>query len=196
MFRIGSISDREGLFLHLDLKNDGRILPDRFCNRLTIRFAGESGDKGRAGIISCIADKSDDLLSVFHCPFQMILMIHSLNDGHSGALTAFRHEGHLTGCFGADRSLAPGDESNIFSVSDIDTEGTYGNATYLISDQRDGSTGTFQIYRGYGLNGQKFNAKGATIIKEGDEVVVYGKVVNYKGNTPQFAQGSTIVSIK
>lgn len=84
----------------------------------------------------------------------------------------------------------------IVSVSDIDTEGTYGNATYLISDQRDGSTGTFQIYRGYGLNGQKFNAKDATIIKEGDEVVVYGKVVNYKGNTPQFAQGSTIVSIK
>lgn len=84
----------------------------------------------------------------------------------------------------------------IVSVSDIDTEGTYGNATYLISDQRDGSTGTFQIYRGYGLNGQKFNAKGATIIKEGDEVIVYGKVVNYKGNTPQFAQGSTIVSIK
>jgi hypothetical protein len=84
----------------------------------------------------------------------------------------------------------------IVSVSDIDTSGTYGNATYLISDERDGSTGTFQIYRGYGLNGQKFNAKGATIIKEGDEVVVYGKVVNYKGNTPQFAQGSTIVSIK
>lgn len=84
----------------------------------------------------------------------------------------------------------------IVSVSDIDTEGTYGNATYLISDQRDGSTGTFQIYRGYGLNGQKFNAKGATIIKEGDEVIVYGKVVNYKGNTPQFAQGSSIVSIK
>ena len=84
----------------------------------------------------------------------------------------------------------------IVSVSDIDTEGTYGNATYLISDQRDGSTGTFQIYRGYGLNGQKFNAKGATIIKEGDEVIVHGKVVNYKGNTPQFAQGSTIVSIK
>ena len=87
-------------------------------------------------------------------------------------------------------------KSIIVSVSDIDTEGTYGNATYLISDQRDGSTGTFQIYRGYGLNGQKFNAKGATIIKEGDEVIVYGKVVNYKGNTPQFAQGSTIVSIK
>jgi len=84
----------------------------------------------------------------------------------------------------------------ITTVSDIDTEGTYGNATYLISDRADGATGTFQIYRGYGLNGQKFNVKDATIIKPGMEVIVKGKVVNYKGNTPQFAQGSTIVSIK
>lgn len=84
----------------------------------------------------------------------------------------------------------------ITAVTDIDTSGSYGNATYLISDQADGSTGTFQIYRGYGLNGQKFNAPGATIIKQGDEVVVKGKVINYKGNTPQFAQGSSIVSIK
>ena len=28
-----------------------------------------------------------------------------------------------------------------------------------------------------------------------DEVIVYGKVVNYKGNTPQFAQGSYITSL-
>ena len=84
----------------------------------------------------------------------------------------------------------------IVSISEIDTEGTYGNATYLISDQADGATGTFQIYRGLGLNGQKFSAKGATIIKVGDEVLIKGKVVNYKGNTPQYAQGSSIVSIK
>ena len=83
----------------------------------------------------------------------------------------------------------------IVKVSDIDTSGTYGNATYLISDQKDGSTGSFQIYRGYGWGNEKFNAKGATIIKEGDEVIVYGKVVNYKGNTPQFAQGSYITSL-
>jgi DNA/RNA endonuclease YhcR with UshA esterase domain len=82
----------------------------------------------------------------------------------------------------------------IVKVSDIDTSGNFGNATYLISDQKDGSTGSFQIYRGYGLGGKKFN-EGATIIKEGDEVIVYGKVVNYKGNTPQFAQGSYITSL-
>ena len=82
----------------------------------------------------------------------------------------------------------------VVSVADIDTSGSFGNATYLISDYKDGSTGTFQIYRGYGLNNVKFNA-GATPIKAGDEVIVYGKVVNYKGNTPQFAQGSYIVSL-
>lgn len=84
----------------------------------------------------------------------------------------------------------------IVKVSEIDTEGTYGNATYLISDQKDGSTGMFQVYRGFGLNGEKFNKAGARIIKAGDEVIIKGKVVNYKGNTPQYAQGSTIVSIK
>ena len=78
----------------------------------------------------------------------------------------------------------------VVKITDIDTSGSYGNATYLISDQKDGSTGSFQVYRGYGLNNVKFNA-GATL-KEGDEVTVYGKVVNYKGNTPQFAQGSYI----
>lgn len=82
----------------------------------------------------------------------------------------------------------------IVAVSDIDTSGSYGNATYLISDRVDGATGSFQIYRGYGLNNVKFNA-GATAIKAGDEVIVYGKVVNYKGNTPQYAQGSYIVSL-
>ncbi len=84
----------------------------------------------------------------------------------------------------------------IVTVSEIDTEGTYGNATYLVSDYADGATGTFQIYRGFGLNGEKFNKAGATIIKPGMEVVIKGKVTNYQGNTPQYAQGSTIVDLK
>lgn len=83
----------------------------------------------------------------------------------------------------------------IVGISEIDTEGTYGNATYLISDRLDGATGSFQIYRGLGLNGQKFSDKNAKIIKTGDEVIIKGKVVNYKGNTPQYAQGSQIVSL-
>ena len=83
----------------------------------------------------------------------------------------------------------------ITSIDDIDTEGTYGNATYYISDDKDGKANKLEIYRGYGLNGQKFNAAGATIIKEGDFVVVSGGLVNFKGSTLEFTQGSKILSI-
>ena len=83
----------------------------------------------------------------------------------------------------------------ITSISEIDTTGTYGNATYSISDDADGYTGTFQVYRGYGLKGEKFNAAGAKIIKVGDRVIVKGKVVFYNNATPQYAQGSTIVKL-
>jgi DNA/RNA endonuclease YhcR with UshA esterase domain len=83
----------------------------------------------------------------------------------------------------------------ITAISEIDTECTYGNATYLISDDANGYTGTFQIYRGLGLNGEKFSKAGAKLIKVGDVVTIKGKVVNYKGNTPQYAQGSTIVKL-
>lgn len=83
----------------------------------------------------------------------------------------------------------------ISSIEEIDTEGTYGNATYYISDDKDGKSNKLEVYRGYGLNGQKFNAKDATIIKQGDFVVVSGGLVNFKGSTPEFTQGSKILSI-
>ena len=79
----------------------------------------------------------------------------------------------------------------ISSISEIDT-GTYGNATYFISDTGK-EANQLEIYRGYGLNGDKFTK--SDDIKVGDEVVVYGKVVNFRGNTPEFTQGSKIVSI-
>jgi DNA/RNA endonuclease YhcR with UshA esterase domain len=87
-------------------------------------------------------------------------------------------------------------EGTIVKVSDMDTTGKFGNATYLISDRVDGATGSFQVYRGFGLNGQKFNEPGAMLLTEGMTVLIKGKVVNYKGNTPQFAQGSIIVGVK
>lgn len=82
-------------------------------------------------------------------------------------------------------------KGKIVAISDIDT-GNFGNATYTISD--DGKDeNTLQIYRGYSLGGEKF--KSADEIKAGDEVIVTGKLVNYKGNTKQFAQGSSIYSL-
>lgn len=78
----------------------------------------------------------------------------------------------------------------IKSISEIDQTGSYGNATYIITD----GTSDLTVYRGYGLGGQKFNAENAVIIKVDDEVIVYGKLVDYNG-TKEFSTGSTIYSI-
>ena len=60
----------------------------------------------------------------------------------------------------------------------------YGTATYSISD--DGKAeNEFTVYGSYYLNNQPWK-DGDTQIEKGDVVVVCGKVVNYKGNTPEF----------
>lgn len=79
----------------------------------------------------------------------------------------------------------------IVGTPNIDT-GTYGNATYDISDGGS-STVTFKIFRGYAFNGEKFTA--ADQLKAGDKVVVRGKLLNYFGNTPEMAQGNKLISV-
>lgn len=58
----------------------------------------------------------------------------------------------------------------------------YGNMTFTMVDEGNTTT-TFTAFQVYGPDKKKFTA--VDQIKEGDEVVVYGKVVNYKGNTPE-----------
>ena len=61
----------------------------------------------------------------------------------------------------------------------------YGNATFYVSD--DGTANNeFYCYRALYLGNQKYT-KGM-LLKVGDEVVICGKVVNYKGNTPETVQ--------
>ena len=61
----------------------------------------------------------------------------------------------------------------------------YGTATYNISD--DGADeNVFIVYGSYYFDNQKWT-EGQTQIKIGDKVVVRGKVINYKGNTPEFS---------
>ena len=70
-------------------------------------------------------------------------------------------------------------------LSNNTTEATitqYGNMTFDIIDEGNTSK-TFKAFQVYGPGNQKFTA--VSQIKEGDEVIVYGKVVNYKGNTPE-----------
>lgn len=91
---------------------------------------------------------------------------------------------------GGDETATVYVRGTICSIDEIDT-GSYGNATYSISD-----TGTalnaLKVYRGLSLGGKKFISD--TEIKVGDVVVVSGKLVNYNG-TYEFTLGSSIVSI-
>lgn len=79
-------------------------------------------------------------------------------------------------------------------ISVIKEIGTsFGNATYSITI--DGSTESVKldVYRGKGLGNETI--ANADYLKVGDEVIVCGNLVNYKGNTPQYAQGNYIYSL-
>jgi len=65
--------------------------------------------------------------------------------------------------------------------------GTYGNATFFLSADGTGD-GDLQVFRALYLGNKKFEA-GQTDIKVGDEVVICGKLMNYKGNTPETVSG-------
>jgi len=78
------------------------------------------------------------------------------------------------------------------SISSIDT-GTYGNASFKITDTAAGDTDEFYVFRVMYIGGEKFSSEDQ--LKVGDEVVVYAKLVNYKGNTPETNAGGKIISI-
>ena len=68
----------------------------------------------------------------------------------------------------------------------------YGNATFIMSDTESGAN-KFTFYRGLYIGNVKYSKDTDTNIKEGDVVVICGKVVNYKGNTPETSQGGAYV---
>ena len=78
-----------------------------------------------------------------------------------------------------------------YAVELTDISAQYGNATFTISDDVDGKANKFTVYRAAGLGNQKVTD--ASFIKQGDVVVICGKVTNYKGNTPETVQGSAYV---
>ena len=65
--------------------------------------------------------------------------------------------------------------------------GTYGNASFFLSADGTGD-GEFQVFRALYLGNKKFEA-GKTDIKVGDDVIIFGKLMNYKGNTPETVSG-------
>ena len=65
--------------------------------------------------------------------------------------------------------------------------GTYGNASFYIVEE--GTDFEFYVYRALYLGNKKY-ASGQTDIKVGDEVIIYGKLMNYRGNTPETEAGN------
>lgn len=80
-------------------------------------------------------------------------------------------------------------------ISRIANNGTfntqYGNASFYISE--DGKeSGEFYVFRTLYLGNVQWT-DGCTQIKVGDEVIICGKVVNYKGNTPETAGNKSYI---
>ncbi|MBP3768228.1 MAG: hypothetical protein J6I31_08125 [Prevotella sp.] len=63
-----------------------------------------------------------------------------------------------------------------------EADASYGNATFVISDDENG-TNKFTAFQVLGFNGAKMPA--GYSIPVGAEVVIYGPIYNYKGNTPE-----------
>lgn len=67
----------------------------------------------------------------------------------------------------------------------------FGNASFYISDDGNDNN-TFYVFRTLYLGNKKWE-EGNTQIKVGDEVIICGKVVNYKGNTPETQQNESYI---
>ncbi len=79
----------------------------------------------------------------------------------------------------------------VTSIKEISTN--YGNATFEIADAKGDTTTTILVYRAKGLENK--NITDENLLKIGDQVIICGKLVNYKGNTPEFTQGCYIYSL-
>lgn len=79
-------------------------------------------------------------------------------------------------------------------IQKIDTQfaAQYGNASVHIAD--DANSQQFYIFRTNYFGGEKWK-EGDGLLKEGDEIVVCAKLVNYKGNTPETSQGGKLITV-
>ena len=72
--------------------------------------------------------------------------------------------------------------SSIANLGTYTESGIFGNASFYIRD--DGGSEEFYCYRVYYLGNQKF-VEGQTDIEVGDEVIICGKLMNFRNATPE-----------
>ena len=81
-----------------------------------------------------------------------------------------------------DKVYVKGKISRINTNGKYAESGTFGNATFYISADGSESDELF-VYRALYFNGEKYTS--GIDINVGDEVIVYGALMNYRGNTPE-----------
>ncbi|MGM9788175.1 MAG: BACON domain-containing protein [Candidatus Cryptobacteroides sp.] len=82
----------------------------------------------------------------------------------------------------------------VSAIKDATGIAQYGNVSFYITD--DGAVGepTLLVFQAYYLGGEKFTSEDQ--LKVGDEVTIYGALVNYKSNTPETdGKGSTSIVV-
>lgn len=82
----------------------------------------------------------------------------------------------------------------IVKVKDVDT-GTYGNGTFVISDDGKDTEGkTLEVFRCFNINGAKWTEETKGILVPGKKVVVSGTLLDYNGTKE--IKGGNLISIK
>ena len=97
------------------------------------------------------------------------------------------------GAAAAASALAADEEAGPYYIKGIITtisttfeaSGTYGNASFFISEDGTENTKSFQVYQTYYLGNKKWTSSLGPDVKVGDEVIICGKITNFKGNTPE-----------
>ncbi|MGN1375675.1 MAG: hypothetical protein ACI4V5_03885 [Prevotella sp.] len=171
-----------------------------------------SGDLIKEGDEVVICGKITNYMGNTYETVQGSAYLYSLNGNVSGGAgggeisgaTGDGTEANPFNCIAANNyalSLASGEVSeNGFYikgkvVSVKEQYGTqYGNATFYISD--DGTDNNqFYVFRALYLNNEKYTS--GALLQPGDDVVIYGKLTNYMGNTPETVQGEAyLVSLQ
>jgi len=130
----------------------------------------------------------------------------SLTDNQDGTYSFYMPEYDVTVSATAQAPMTVAealDPNNTYPMNDVYVTGVisriteeatsnYFNVSYYISSDGSTSSDELYVYRGKYLNGDPYNQEG--LIAVGDEVVVYGNVINYQG-TIELAQNNYITSL-
>jgi exonuclease VII large subunit len=85
-------------------------------------------------------------------------------------------------------------KGKIIEITDKNQFNTqYGNCTFYLSDDGTDKDDKFYVFRTLYLGNVKYSDESWALPKAGDEVIICGKLVNYKGNTPETSANNSYI---